>query len=234
MFNFSAGRMINGKYEIVDLLGEGWEGEVYLVRELSTGIERAAKFFFPMRNKHGRTSRMYAKKLHKLRDCGILIQYYTQDVVFIEGQQVFFLVSEFIDGELLSDFLKRQPGQRLHPFAALHLLHSLASGMACVHRLGEYHGDLHAENVMVERSGLRFDLKLLDLYSWGRSSSEHIRDDVVDMINVFYTVLGGRKHYARLPQCIKDICCGLKRSLILQKFRTAGQLKNYIENLDWD
>ncbi|MBW3018662.1 protein kinase [Candidatus Woesearchaeota archaeon] len=232
-FDFPEGEIINGKYEIIASLGRGWQGEVYLIKELSSGIERAAKFFFPKRNPHGRTSKFYAKKLHKLNNCSIVIQYYTQDTVFIDGSPVFFLVSEFIEGELLGDFLKRQHGKHLHPFAALHLLHSLASGMECVHRLGEYHGDLHVDNIIVQRSGLKFELKLLDLYSWGRSA-EHIRDDVVEMIKIFYEVLGGKKHYAKLPKCIKDICCGLKRSLILKKFRTAGKLKEYIENLEWD
>ena len=53
-FNFKEGDNIQGKYEILKYLGEGWEGEVYLIKELSTGIEKAAKFFFPHRNKHNR------------------------------------------------------------------------------------------------------------------------------------------------------------------------------------
>ena len=156
-FNFKPKDIIYSKYEIICLLGKGWEGEVYLVKELATGIERAAKFFFPHRNIANRASKFYANKLYKLRDCEIIIQYYSQDVIYIEGKPVTFLISDFIDGIILSKFLEKQPGKRLPPFAALHLLHALASGMECVHRMKEYHGDLHTDNIIVQRSGLKFE-----------------------------------------------------------------------------
>lgn len=233
-FDLEPGDLLSGKYQIVELLGKGWEGEVYLIKELSTGIERAAKFFYPHRNPHNKISRFYARKLHKLRNCDILIKYSSQEQVFIQDKMVTYLISEYIEGELLSDFLKRQPGKHLNPFSALHLLHALADGLDLVHQMGEYHGDLHTENIMVLRTGLSFELKVIDLYHWGKCSSEHIKDDVVDLVNIFYDILGGKKHYSKLPNYIKDIICGRKRSLILSKFKTAGQLRDYIENLEWE
>jgi serine/threonine protein kinase len=233
-FGFEPGEVIYGKYEIVELLGKGWEGEVYVIKELETGIEKAAKFFYPQKNMRGKASKFYAKKLHKLRNCNIIIQYYAQDTLYIEGEPIVFLISEFIEGELLSEFLKRQPGQRLNPFTALHLLHALAKGIEDVHRLKEYHGDLHTDNIIIQKSGLGFDLKLLDLYHWGSASAEQIKDDVVELIHIFYEVLGGKKHYAKLPTEIKEIICGLKRSLITNKFKTAGKLREYIENMEWN
>ena len=233
-FGFKEGDPLNGRFEMVEFLGAGWEGEVYLVKEKETGIARTAKLFFPQRNRKGKNSKFYARKLHKLKNCEIIIQYYGHETIYIDGEPIVFLISEFIEGELLSSFVSSQPGKRLHYFAALHLLHSLASGMADIHALGEYHGDLHTDNIIVERSGLDFDLKVIDLHHLGSASAEHVKIDVVDMINVFYEILGGQKNYSRLPNPIKDICCGLKKSLILKKFKTAGQLRNYIENLEWE
>ena len=46
-FDFSEDNVLSDKYEVIEKLGEGWEGEVYLVKELDTDIERAAKFFYP-------------------------------------------------------------------------------------------------------------------------------------------------------------------------------------------
>ena len=233
-FDLPPGRIIAKKYEIKSLLGAGWESEVYLVRELATGIERTAKFFFPQRNLRDRALKFYARKLHKLRKCPFIIQYSTQDTIIYHRFPISFLVSEFVEGELLSEYLDRQPGKRLLPFQAIHLLYALARGIECIHSVGDYHGDLHTDNIIVQRVGLGFELKLLDMFHWGAPSAENIRDDVINLVRIFYDTLGGKKHYANLPREVKNICCGLKRSQITKKFRTAGKLRQYLESMEWD
>ncbi len=151
-----------------------------------------------------------------------------------DGVPIRFLVSEFVEGELLAQFMKRQPGQRLQPFQAVHLLHALVSGIECIHRAGEYHGDLHIENIIVQRYGLEFELKLLDMFHWGPPTAENRYDDVADVIRLFYDVLGGQRHYANQPEEIKAICCGLKRSLIIKKYRTMTRLREHLETMEWE
>ncbi len=233
-FGLSEGSRLADKYEVVSRLGSGWEGEVYLVRECGTRIERTVKIFFPRRNLSNRALRFYARKLHKLRHCPVVIQYHTRDTFSFKGLPVSFLVSEFVEGELLSDFLKRQPGRRLNPFQGVHLLHALALGIEAIHNVGEYHGDLHTDNVIVLRHGLGFELKLLDMFSWGAPNAENIQHDVFDLIRIFYDALGGQRWYRRQPQEVKHICKGLKRSLIAREFRSAGQLCQYLETMEWD
>ena len=232
-FKLAPGRVLAKKYEIIDLLGAGWEGEVYLIRELATGIERTAKLFFPHRNIKDKSAQFYANKLHKLRHCPIVIQYSTQETIIFRNKPVTVLISEYVEGALLSDFIKRQPGKRFTAFQALHLLHSLAQGMECIHAMKEYHGDLHSENIIVQRFGLSFDLKLVDMFYAGAPKKQNIHDDTVDMIHIFHEALGGAKHYSKLPPEIKQICNGLKRSLILKKFRSAGQIRQYLETMQW-
>lgn len=232
-FDFRPGRRIAGKYEVLSLLGAGWEGEVYKIRELSNGIERAAKLFYPQRNVNNKASRFYAKKLHKLRQCPILIQYHTQEQIRIRHQPITVLISEFVEGELLENFIKRFPGKRLRPFEALHLLYALVRGIEQIHLMNEYHGDLHTYNIIVNRFGLEFTLKLLDFYNWAAPSRENRREDICNAIRIFYDCLGGVRYYAKQPQTVKDICCGLKRSLILKKFRNISQLREHIETLEW-
>ncbi|MEJ2151526.1 MAG: protein kinase [Gemmatimonadota bacterium] len=233
-FNLEPGDTLTDKYEVIEKLGAGWEGEVYLVSEMTTRIDRTVKLFFPQRNVRDATSKFYAKKLHKLRHCPIVIQYHTQDTIWFDDVPIRFLVSEFVDGELLSQFMKRQPGQRLQPFQAVHLLHALVSGMECIHRAGEYHGDLHIENIIVQRYGLEFELKLLDMFHWGPPKAENRHDDVADVIRLFYDVLGGQRHYANQPDEVKAICCGLKRSLIIKKYRTMTRLRQHLETMEWE
>jgi serine/threonine protein kinase len=232
-FDLQAGTVLARKYKVVDRLGAGWEGEVYLIRERATGIERTAKLFFPQRNLNDRAARFYARKLHKLRQCQIIIQYHTRETIVYRGVPVSVLISEFVAGELLSEFLARQPGQRLGPFQATHLLHALASGIECIHAIGEYHGDLHTDNIIVQRCGLGFELKLLDMFYWRAPRAENIYDDVVHLIRIFFDALGGQKHYARQPPEVKAICRGLKRSLLIKKFRTALELRTHLETMQW-
>jgi serine/threonine protein kinase len=233
-FDLRPGRVLARKYEVIERLGTGWEGEVYLVRECATDIERTAKLFFPHRNPGNRALRYYAQKLHKLRHCPILIQYHTQETFIFRKQPLPFLISDYVEGELLSDFIKRQPGERLDVFQAFHLLHALASGIEIIHYMQEYHGDLHTDNIIIRRYGLGFDIKLVDMYQWVGAKQVNIQDDVCDLVRIFNDAIGGQKYYARQSSIAKSVCCGLKRTLIRKKFRTAGQLREYLETLTWN
>ncbi|NIR15089.1 MAG: serine/threonine protein kinase, partial [Desulfobacterales bacterium] len=104
-FDLKPGTLIGHKFKILSKIGEGWEGEVYKIVEVRTGIERAAKFFYPHRNKGNRISRRYARKLHKLRHCPILIQYHTEELFHYRRVPITLLVSEYVEGEMLSGFL---------------------------------------------------------------------------------------------------------------------------------
>jgi serine/threonine protein kinase len=232
-FELSPGRNLAGKYRIVSKLGSGWEGEVYKIAELRTDIERTAKLFYPHRNPNNRTLKRYAKRLHKLRHCPIIIQYHAEDIFKYRRVPISFLVSEYVGGQTLPDFLAERPGKRLRPYEALHLLYALASGIECVHLMNEYHGDLHAGNIIINRFGLEFDLKALDLFHWDSPKHENRQDDICDLVRILYDSLGGSRHYANQPTAIKYICSGLKRTLMLSKFRTMSQLRKHLETMEW-
>ena len=136
-------------------------------------------------------------------------------------------------GEQLNEYIKKQPSKRLLPFQAIHLLHALISGIEIIHRHGEYHGDLHAGNIIVRRLGLSFELKLLDFFHWGKANKDNRDSDICNAIRVFYDALGGAKQYSKQPKEIKAICCGLKQTLILNKFKTASALRVYLETQAW-
>lgn len=233
-FDLEPGRILARKYEIVSKLGGGWEGEVYRIRERTTGIVRAAKLFYPHRNLRGKSSKFYARQLHKLRQCPMVIRYHTEETIFFRRTPITVLVSDFVEGVILSEFLKEQPGGRLHHHQALHLLHALVEGIECIHRSREYHGDLHSDNVMVSRYGLHFQLKLLDFFHWGAPKRESLQDDICAVIRLFYDALGGARFYAKQPRPVKQICLGLKRGLILKRFPTTTHLKIHIETLQWN
>lgn len=232
-FNLRPGRVIGGKYIVESRLGSGWEGEVYKVVERRTGIHRAAKLFFPHRNVKDRAVTFYAKKLERLSKCSIVIQYHHSEVFRHRETPITCLISEYVDGILLHDFVARHPHKRLPAFEALHMIYALARGLEEVHNLREYHGDLHDGNVMVRRRGIFFEVKIVDFFHWGHPTPTHIREDVQNLVRLLYDAVGGHRHYAKQPAEIKAICRGLRNDLIGRAFPTARHLREFLESFVW-
>ncbi len=233
-YNLKIGDTINANYKILEYLGSGWEGEVYKVEENKTGIIRAAKLFYHKRGHTHRPHIHYAKKLYKLRSCSIIIQYHFHDIIYLNDKKVDFLVSDFADGELLSAYIARQKYKRLIPLEALHLLYALTQGVEQMHFIGEYHGDIHSDNILLKQKGLGFEVHLIDLLHLGPPSKRKIQCDVYDLINIFYEMIGGAAGYKTCGPNIKHFVLGRKHSLISQYFNSAGHLRLYLENMPWD
>ena len=233
-YKLPKGGLLGKNYQVLEFLGQGWEGEVYKVEERQTGILRAAKLFYKHPWFHTKPHVIYAKKQFKLRTCPIIIQYHNHDVTDIKKESVDYLISEFVDGEVLSQYIQRQPKKRLQPYEALHLFYSLVQGVEQVHYLGEYHGDIHTDNIIMQRKGLGYNIKLIDLLNLGKSTKTRIQADVFDLIQVFYEMLGGQKAYSKLNKNLKQIIMGQKKTLISKKFKQAGHIRLMLENLDWD
>jgi tRNA A-37 threonylcarbamoyl transferase component Bud32 len=232
-FDFPAGKSVAGKYIVERLLGSGWEGEVYVIVERVTGIRRAAKFYYPHRDPLGKAAIAYARKLDALRHCPILMQYHHQETTYVKRRKVIVVVSELVEGIKLSEFLAKQPDRRLTTFEALHVLYTLARGIAPIHARGEYHGDIHDDNIMVRRQGITFEVKLLDFFDLGKPTRAKIHKDVLNLIQVFHAIVGGRTAYGQQPRVVKDIIRGLKDSLILARFQSAGDIMRHLENVEW-
>ena len=232
-FDFAPGRRVAGKYEIERPLGSGYEGEVYAIVERSTGIRRAAKFYYPHRDPLGKAAIAYARKLDALRHCPILMQYHHQEFTMVRRKKVIVVISELVEGDKLSEFLASQPHKRLTTFEALHVLYILAKGISPIHARGEYHGDIHDDNIMVRRQGISFEVKLLDFFDLGRPTRSRIHKDVLNLIQVFQTIVGGRDNYAKQPSVVKEIIRVGKDSLILARFQSAGDIQHHLDTLEW-
>ncbi len=232
-FGLWPGQLLGGKYVVEEYLGGGLEGEVYRVIEARTRVRRAAKLFYPHENPRDRAARLYARKLDRLRDCPIVIQYHHAETLQLRRCRVTCLISEYVDGVLLADYVAAHPGRRLGPFEALHLIYPIVRGLEQIHRLREYHGDLHEYNVLVRQRGIFFDVKCVDFYPLGRYSGERRQDDIVDVARLLYWVVGGRRWYARQPPAVKAVCRGLRRDLILERFPRASHLRQYLESFPW-
>ncbi len=232
-FELRPGRVVGGRYVVDSLLGAGWEGEVYRVVERRSGATRAAKLFFPHRNEGDRAVDFYARKLEQLRSCPIVISYHHHDVMQWRGHAVTVLISEYVEGVILQDLIESRPGKRLPEFEALCILYEMVAGLEQIHAKRDYHGDLHASNVLVQRQGVHFRIKLVDLFDWGRPSAGKARDDVIDAVRLLYDMLGGQKWYRTQRPEMKHIIGGLKRSVIAKRFPTARQLRDHLNRFEW-
>jgi hypothetical protein len=232
-FNLTPGRKIGSRYRVEYLLGRGSEGEVYQVREEGTDIRRAAKLYFPDRDPKNRLMLRHAQKLHALRHCPIVLQYHHSELVRVRGRRVVALVSELCEGQQLERWIARHRGKRLRPYRALCVLHQLVRGLEAIHALGEYHADVHSQNILIRPTGVRFDIKLVDFYDWGRPTRYKQQQDVMDCVRLLHELIGGRRHYASMPEEVRHICAGLRSTLVLKRFATMTRLRKHLETFEW-
>lgn len=232
-FGFTKGKKILGRYQVICMLGAGYEGEVYKVEELNTKKLRAIKVYYSIRNPKFKKSIRSAQKLDMLNSSQIVMNYHSHEYLTFQGEKVACIVGEYINGEMLGEFVEKQRGKKIGIFPALHLLHSLVKGLEVIHLAGEYHGDLHTDNIMIKKFGLEFDLKIIDFLHWGDSKKDNRDEDIIKTIRIFYDILGGQTQYAKHPDSIKYIIGGLKRSLILKRFKTVSQLRIHLETMEW-
>ena len=233
-FEFKPGRRIGRHYDVVRLLGRGTEGEVYRIRDLDTGIHRAAKIYYPHRDPDRLQSVRHARMLDQLRTCPIVLQYHHREMIEVDGQQAVALISELCEGHVLQRWIERHRDGRLPAYTALHVLYELACGLEAIHALGQYHADVHTENILVRPRGVRLSLKLIDFYDWGPPAPHKQQQDLRDAVRVFYDCLGGREHYARQSPPIRHICAGLRHDLLERRFPSLTVLRQHLERFDWD
>jgi serine/threonine protein kinase len=233
-YNFHCGQILARKYEVTRQLSTTRVSEFYQLNERITGIERTAKFFSAnLGPAAAQVARTYAMKLHKLRDCDILMPYRTHETFSYRGHDVTFLVSDQVEGELLETFLAHRPAARLNGFEGLHLLHALAQGVEKMHCAGEHHGELTSKNIMIRRIGLGFRVKMLDFGPLNGTKPAMIKQDVEDLIKLFVTATGGPARWAKQARPVQLTCQALRRSFNEGQLRNAGDLRRHLESLAW-
>ena len=148
------GRTIVGRYRILERIGEGGMGVVYLAHDEQLRRPVAVKFLPPVRAASPERLirfRDEARALSALNHPNIVTVYETG-----EADTVPFLAMELVDGETLRDKLARGS---LPLREALEIARQVAAGVAAAHESGIVHRDLKPENAMVRGDGY---VKVLD------------------------------------------------------------------------
>ncbi|MCH7960201.1 MAG: serine/threonine protein kinase, partial [Candidatus Hydrogenedentes bacterium] len=143
-----------GAFEITSLLGKGGMGEVYRARDTKLGREVAIKVLpedfaqdKDRLKRFGREAKLLASLDHP--NVGAIHE-------FQEADGVHFLVMQLVEGETLSERIRKGP---LPLREALPIFVQIARGLDAAHESGIVHRDLKPANVKIAPNG---DVKVLD------------------------------------------------------------------------
>src|SRR5688572_6170392 len=157
----AAGTVLDGKYEIVGLLGVGGMGEVYKARHLHLGAFRSIKVMKAILM----ADETYRQRF--LREAQLATHIHHPNVAVMHdfsilGDGSSYMVTEFIDGTTVRQW-EAENGR--FPLAlATEVAMQVLAGLDHIHRRGLLHRDVSADNVM-----LAFDadenllVKIIDL-----------------------------------------------------------------------
>jgi serine/threonine protein kinase len=143
-------------YQLIQLLGRGGMGEVYLADDLTLGRKVAIKFLLADKTNDAHARR----RLVREAKAAAALDHPNICTVFDTGETAdgrVYVVMQYVEGETLASMLQRGP---LAVRDALTLCTQLADALAAAHRQGIIHRDLKPANVMITPSGRP---KLLDL-----------------------------------------------------------------------
>ena len=143
------GDLLGGRYEILQLLGEGGMGAVYKARDVELEREVALKVIRPEMAEHPEILQRFKQELILAR------QITDRNVIRIfdigEAGKIKFITMEYLEGENLHQILKRQG--KLEVAEAIGIMEQAASGLAAAHREGIIHRDLKPGNIMRDKNG---------------------------------------------------------------------------------
>ena len=143
------GDLLSGRYEIVQLLGEGGMGAVYKARDVELEREVALKVIRPEMAEHPEILQRFKQELILAR------QITDRNVIRIfdigEAGKTKFITMEYLEGENLHQILKREG--KLEVAEAIGIMEQTASGLAAAHREGIIHRDLKPGNIMRDKNG---------------------------------------------------------------------------------
>jgi serine/threonine-protein kinase len=157
----STGEIIDGKYRIVRMIGEGGMGAVYegentrihrrvAIKVLHSGVAEQSEAVARFEREAQAAGRIGSEHIVEVLDLGTLPN----------GER--YMVMEFLDGESLGQRIKTRG--MLSPGELCPIAHQLMEGLAAAHSAGIIHRDLKPDNVFLLKSrGGRTDfVKLVD------------------------------------------------------------------------
>lgn len=151
---FAGGTILDGRYEIIRLLGKGGMGAVYLAQDKKLDRLVGIKF---LSGELGLDDQKLNRFIQEAKAASALNHPNIITVFEIrEHEGTHFIVAEFIEGETLGARLKREKPALM---TALDIAIQITSALTAAHEAGIIHRDLKPDNVMIRKDGI---VKVLD------------------------------------------------------------------------
>ncbi len=150
---FTEGVIIDERYELLSLLGEGGMGSVWLAFDKKLKKKVAIKTIIGEKEEREQKKRL-------LREAIVAGQIEHQNICtvydIVEKESYSYIVMQYIEGEPLDEILKRE---KLEPEKAINIAIQIAKGLAAAHKKGIVHRDIKPSNIIVMKDGT---VKILD------------------------------------------------------------------------
>ena len=156
------GKVLDGQYQIEDLLGKGGMGAVYRARHILLGDRVAIKLLPPEMRSNTEWLRRFQREgqaARRFRHPNAVTVYDLRT----SADGTIYLVMEYVEGSTLDAEFKKHG--RFSPAEALAVLDPIMSVLNAAHAMGVVHRDLKPENIMIGKASTGGEpvVKLLDL-----------------------------------------------------------------------
>lgn len=172
------GDLLRERFRLIELLGSGGMGQVFLVEDIRFGGNYAAKVLHPWVVQHEPTINRFVqefKMIERLKHPGIVRTYMLDEEPKLG---YLFYLMEYIHGKTLQDVLEKAVEKNQGPpFSGeetLHFLEKLSEILEYMHKQRVLHRDLKPTNIMLFQDESGYSLKLLDfgLAKWMTENNE--------------------------------------------------------------
>ncbi len=144
------GELINGRYEVIKLLGKGSVGTVYQVKDKKVGTQAAVKLISEeIRRETTAASRLH----HEIRIAySIKSDYITNLYSLFTDDHHIGLVLEYVDGQSLYSYLQAKTVFGISDI--MNIGRQVSLGLKAIHDAEIIHRDLKLENILLDNSGM--------------------------------------------------------------------------------
>jgi serine/threonine protein kinase len=149
------GSVVDGRYYLIEKVGQGGMGEVYRGEHVRTRRQCAVKI---INRSLARDAEALNRFIREATNAGRISHPHVAAVYdFGETEDgLLYLAMDYVDGEPLSKLLEREGA--LPPARAVEIARQVADAVAAAHELGIIHRDLKPSNIMVARNRSGGDL----------------------------------------------------------------------------